>query len=98
MPKSSKHPIQQFSGIVTTTSIAMILLGAAAIILPRAAGLVIGVTIGWLILLAGVAHLAHALTSYALGSILWRSLLGILYFLGGFYLILNPGLSLATSG
>jgi uncharacterized membrane protein HdeD (DUF308 family) len=96
MPNASKHPIEQFSSIVTGISIAMILLGAAAIILPKAAGLIISVTIGWLILLAGVAHLAHALIPNALGSILWRSLLGVLYVIGGFYLILNPGLSLVT--
>jgi uncharacterized membrane protein HdeD (DUF308 family) len=77
-------------------AILMIVVGMLAIYNPFAAGLGISMVFGWLIVFGGFLHAGYAFAAGGVGSFLWRLLIGMLYILGGFYLILNPPLALAS--
>ena len=77
-------------------AILMIVVGMLAIYNPFAAGLGISLVFGWLIIIAGILHIGYAFTAGGVGSFLWRLLIGMLYILGGFYLVFNPPLALAS--
>jgi uncharacterized membrane protein HdeD (DUF308 family) len=77
-------------------AILMIVVGLLAIFKPFAAGLGISMMLGWLIVFSGVLHLIYAFAAGGVGSFLWRTLIGIVYIVGGFYLVLNPQIALAS--
>src|SRR5437879_4706969 len=52
----------------------LILLGAMAVGSPMVAAVAVNVVVAWLVVLAGVAHLALAFHARAAGSVIWRAL------------------------
>lgn len=78
------------------SSIAMIVLGVLAIILPLIVGIGIAILLGILVFLCGIAFLAYAFAARTTGSLLWRLLIGIAYIIGGIYLTFHPGVSLVS--
>lgn len=52
--------------------------------------------LGWVIVFGGILHVIYAFAAGGVGSFLWRTLVGIVYIVGGFYLVLNPPLALAS--
>lgn len=93
---SIHNPFQQFAGFLKGSSILMIVLGLLAITLPFATGIAISVLLGVLVAFCGVAYLAYAFAARGAGSFLWRVIVGVLYVIGGVYLVIHPALSLVS--
>lgn len=89
---SAKHSV----GWSVTVSIAMILAGMAAIFVPAAAGIMVTVLAGYLLVLSGVAHFLFGWDGRASGILLWETLLGILYILAGSYILFHLAAALAV--
>ncbi len=84
---------RRWSSIV---GILLIVAGVFAILLPLVAGVAVTAIIGWLLLLAGAAHLLFAWHARRAGAVAWQVLIGIVYLLVGLYMILHPGRGLLT--
>jgi uncharacterized membrane protein HdeD (DUF308 family) len=95
--------VQTPSGIVRQAStrsilwgVALIVLGMVAVASPFLAAVVVNTVIAWLIVVAGVVHLMLAFHAFRAGSMLWRLLVGLAYVFFGGYLIVHPGLGVAS--
>jgi uncharacterized membrane protein HdeD (DUF308 family) len=73
-----------------------VILGVLAIIEPTVAGLAVAILAGWLCLFAGVAHAVSAFGGGSAGRVIWQLLVGVVYILGGMYLLTHPLLGLGT--
>jgi len=89
--------------IVRRTSTVSILWGACLIVLgivavgsPMAAAVAVNVFISWLLVLAGVVHLAVAFHLREAGKVIWRALIGLAYIVFGGYLIAHPAIGVAS--
>ena len=76
------------------SAVLMIIFGCLALFMPGLTGMAASMIFGWIILLAGLVHVAYAFTAGGVGSFLWRVLIAVIYVLGGLYLLTNPGLAL----
>lgn len=74
----------------------LIIAGLLAILAPFVAGIAVTAVIGWLLLIAGAAHFFYGWHSRSTGAIVWQVLIGLLYWLVGFYLIFHPARGLVT--
>jgi uncharacterized membrane protein HdeD (DUF308 family) len=72
------------------------LAGLVALVLPFEVGISIAIVISCLIIAAGLFHLIFAVVAGSFGGYLWRTLIGILYMIGGIYLLMHPALALAS--
>ena len=88
--------IRQATGASIGWGIAMILLGFLALCLPLAAGIGVSIAVGWIVVFGGILYGASAFAARGAGPFLWRALAGLVYVIGGCYLIFHPGLGLAT--
>jgi uncharacterized membrane protein HdeD (DUF308 family) len=92
----------QIEGVVRATwiavgaALALIVLGAAAALLPFAVGIAVSILIIWVIVFSGLAHLVHAWDARRRPLFIWRLLVGLIYLVGGLYLLLHPVYSLAA--
>ncbi len=68
----------------------LVIAGVFAIIIPLVSGLAITLMIGWILALVGVVHFLFAWKRHSAASLLWELLLGVVYFIAGFYLIFHP--------
>jgi len=84
------------TGMSIGLAILMIVLGCLAIALPLATGIGISILVGWIVVFGGFTYLAYAFAAKGAGAFLWRMLIGIAYVVGGFYLVLHPGLALQS--
>ena len=74
----------------------LVFAGLIMILLPLEAGIGIAIWISAIIVAAGAFHLIFAVAAGSFGGYLWRTLIGILYMVGGIYLIMHPALALAS--
>jgi uncharacterized membrane protein HdeD (DUF308 family) len=74
----------------------MILLGFLALCIPLAAGIGVSIAIGWIVVFGGILYGASAFAARGAGPFIWRVLAGLVYVIGGLYLIFHPGLALAS--
>ncbi len=74
----------------------LIILGIAAIFLPFIAGIAVNLAVGWVLLFAGVLHLAYAWSARGAGAVIWQVIIGIVYILVAFYLLIHPARGLLT--
>jgi uncharacterized membrane protein HdeD (DUF308 family) len=81
---------------IRNTGIVLVVVGALAIIAPMAAALAIELILGWLILLAGITQVIHALRSKGSSRFWWEGGIGVLYCLVAFSLLLDPMQGLVT--
>ena len=72
-------------------SLFLILLGLTAIFVPLAVGIAVSMLILWIIVLGGLAHLIHAWDARNKSIFRWRLGIGLVYLLGGAFLMLYPG-------
>ena len=75
-------------GITTRSivwSILLIVLGFAAIALPVASSIGAALVIGWLVFIAGLVQMVHALQSKGIGHIVWKLLVAAIYLVAGVY-------------
>ncbi len=66
------------------------LLGILSIVLPRASGMTIGLVVGILLLIAGIARVTYAWIANSLGSMFRRFTTGVLAILAGGVMIFQP--------
>ena len=76
--------------------VSLIVLGVLAIGSPMAAAVAVNVVISWLLVLAGVVHLAVAFHLRETGRVIWRALVGLAYVFFGVYLIAHPTIGVAS--
>jgi uncharacterized membrane protein HdeD (DUF308 family) len=88
--------LKSIAGLSIGMAVLMIVVGLLAIFNPFAAGLGISMVLGWLIVISGITHVIYAFAAGGVGGFLWRTLVGIVYIIGGFYLVINPPLALAS--
>ncbi len=78
------------SGWTNAIAVLMIVLGFIAIIFPFFATIATTLTFGWIFIFAGVAQIVYAFRSRGAGQIVWKLILGFLYFLSGIFVMINP--------
>jgi len=88
--------VRKTLGLSVGWSVVLIVLGILAIIIPDIAGLAVATLFAWLVILVGVMHLVHAFAVKGVGSVLWKLALGVLFIVGGGYILMHPLLNLAS--
>jgi uncharacterized membrane protein HdeD (DUF308 family) len=97
MSATSTVPIVKESiGWSIGLSALMIVAGFLAILLPGAAGIAVNLLVGWMLVFSGGMHLVYAWQTRHNRGFVWELLLGILYFVIGGYLLINPIRGLVT--
>jgi uncharacterized membrane protein HdeD (DUF308 family) len=83
---------EQISGSGWTNMIAvlMIVLGFIAIAFPFFATVATTLTFGWIFTFAGIAQIVYAFQSRDAGQVVWKLILGCLYFIAGIFVVVNP--------
>ena len=81
------------TGWAMVWAVLLALAGLVALVLPFEVGISIAIVFSCLIIAAGVLHLIFAVVAGSFGGYLWRTLIGILYMVGGIYLLMHPALS-----
>jgi uncharacterized membrane protein HdeD (DUF308 family) len=74
----------------------LIVTGMLAIGAPFFAAVAVTALIAWLIVFAGIVHLAIAFHSHGAGSVIWKLLVGLAYVCFGLYVIMHPVIGLAS--
>ena len=87
---------RHLTGWSIAISLLMIFAGILAIGLPVAAGFAVNLVVAWLLVIAGVAHLAFGWHLRGMGGVVWQVLLGILYIGVGVYVLMHPVAGLVT--
>lgn len=74
----------------------LILCGIISLALPVVAGISTAIALSVLVLVSGVIHLTTAPVAGGFGGYLWRTLVGIVYIIGGIWLFMHPVLGLVS--
>ena len=74
----------------------LIVFGMLAVGSPFLAAVAVNVAIAWLIVLAGVVHVALAFHAHRTGRLIWKLLVGLAYLFFGASLIMHPVLGVAS--
>jgi uncharacterized membrane protein HdeD (DUF308 family) len=74
----------------------LVIFGFIAIGTPFLAAVAVSVVVAWLIVLAGIVHVALAFHAHGAGSVIWKLLVGIAYLAFGGYMLVHPVLSVAS--
>jgi uncharacterized membrane protein HdeD (DUF308 family) len=85
-----------FSGWLIVAAILFIVLGAFAIIEPAVAGLGVALLVGWLLIFGGVSHFMSAFEGGGARRVLFEILAGVVFVVGGYYMVTHPLLALST--
>jgi len=85
-----------FSGWLIVAAILFIVLGAFAIIEPAVAGLGVALLVGWLLIFGGVSHFVSAFEGGGARRVLFEILAGVVFVVGGYYMVTHPLLALST--
>jgi len=88
--------VRRASTLSILWGVLLIVFGVLAISSPMIAAVAVNVVISWLIVLAGVVHLAVAFHRREVGSMIWRGLVGLAYIFFGVYLIAHPVIGVAS--
>ena len=87
---------RRFSGWLIVAAILFIVLGVFAIIEPALAGVGVALLVGWLLILGGVSHFVSAFEGGGARRVLFQILAGMVFLIGGYYLLMHPLLALGT--
>jgi uncharacterized membrane protein HdeD (DUF308 family) len=85
-----------FSGWLIVAAILFIVLGAFAIIEPYVAGLGVALLVGWLLIFGGVSHFVSAFEGGGAKRVIFQILAGVLFVVGGYYMVTHPLLALGS--
>ena len=77
-------------------SVALIVLGLLALMIPLAAGVAANLVVAWLLMIGGVAHLIFAWHVRGAGGHIWEALVGLAYIVIGIYMLMHPLLGLLS--
>ena len=84
------------TGWAVAVSVLLIVLGVIAIALPFVAGIAVTSIVGWMLIFGGITHIVAAFHSRGAGAVLWEILVGLVYLVGGGYMLFHPLLGIAT--
>jgi len=84
------------SGFSILLSVAIIVCGILAILLPVEMSLGVVIVIAWLLMISGVVQVIYAISGITTGSRLWAGIIGVIYFSMGLFLRLNLGIGIAA--
>ena len=87
---------RSFSGWLIVAAILFIVVGVFAIIEPAVAGLGVALLVGWLLIFGGVSHFLSAFEGGGARRVLFQVLAGVVFVIGGYYLLTHPLLALGT--
>jgi uncharacterized membrane protein HdeD (DUF308 family) len=88
---TSRIEEQAISSIwINVIAIVMIVLGIVAIAFPFFSTITATIYFGWLFIVAGIAQIVYAVQLRNLGQFTGKLILGILYLLTGFLVVINP--------
>lgn len=88
--------VRQASTLSIVWGVLLIVLGVMAVGSPMIAAVAVNVVISWLLVMAGIVHLAVAFHRREVGSIIWRALVGLAYVFFGIYLVAHPVIGVAS--
>lgn len=88
--------LRRGTGLAIAWAIILILCGIFSLSLPLIAGISTAIVLSILILIAGIIHLTTAPVSGGFGGYLWRTLVGLVYIIGGVWLFTHPILGLVS--
>jgi uncharacterized membrane protein HdeD (DUF308 family) len=94
--ESSGSAAARIAGFSTGWTILLMVLGFLALALPFEAGVAIATAVEIFIICAAIVHLAGSFAARTAGGFLWRLLVGGVYLVAGFYLLLHPRLNLLS--
>jgi uncharacterized membrane protein HdeD (DUF308 family) len=84
------------STLSTLWGVLLVILGFAALGAPFVAAVAVSVVVAWLLILAGVVHVALAFHARGAGSVTWKLLVGLAYLAFGGYMLVHPVLGVAS--
>jgi uncharacterized membrane protein HdeD (DUF308 family) len=100
MATESPRPVlktaKRFTAWYIVAAVLFILLGLFAIIEPVMAGLGVALLVGWLLLFGGVSHFIAAFDGGGARRVIFQILAGLVFVIGGLYLLMHPLLGLGT--
>lgn len=82
--------VREHRGRFIALGAVLVVLGALAIVVPFAAGLVTTVLLGWLLIAAGVAEGVHAIVEHQWGGSGWAILAALIYVIAGAVVVAFP--------
>jgi uncharacterized membrane protein HdeD (DUF308 family) len=88
--------LKRGTGLAIAWAVILILCGIFSLALPLIAGVSAAIVLSILILIAGIIHLTTAPVSRGFGGYLWRTLVGIVYIIGGVWMFMHPILGLVS--
>ncbi|HTZ89074.1 MAG TPA: DUF308 domain-containing protein [Alloacidobacterium sp.] len=88
--------LKRGTGLAIAWAVILILCGIFSLALPLIAGISTAIVISILIITAGIVHLTTGPISGSFGGYLWRTLVGIVYIIGGVWLFMHPVLGLVS--
>jgi uncharacterized membrane protein HdeD (DUF308 family) len=88
--------VRRASTLSILWGVSLVILGVLALGAPMIAAVAVNAVISWLIVLAGVVHLAVAFHRREAGGMIWRALVGLAYIFFGIYLIAHPAIAVAS--
>jgi len=86
----------RFTGWYIVAAILFILLGMFAIIEPTVAGLGVAILVGWLLIFGGIFHFIGAFDGGGARRVLFQILAGIVFVIGGLYMVTHPLMALGS--
>jgi uncharacterized membrane protein HdeD (DUF308 family) len=87
---------RKFSGWLIVAAILFIALGVFAIIEPAVAGVGVALLVGWLLIFGGISHFVSAFEGGGARRVIFQILAGVVFLIGGYYLLTHPLLALGT--
>jgi uncharacterized membrane protein HdeD (DUF308 family) len=87
---------KRFTRWYIVAAILFIVLGVFAILEPAMAGLGVALLVGWLLVFGGIAHFISAFEGGGVRRVFLQVLAGIVFVLGGLYMLAHPLLALGT--
>jgi uncharacterized membrane protein HdeD (DUF308 family) len=103
---ATANPVQGLRGPAETAkkitgwyigiAVLFILLGIFSIAEPMVAAVAVALLVGWLLIFGGAAHLVSAFSGGGAGRVIWQILIGIVYFIGGFYFLTHTLVGVGT--
>lgn len=88
--------LKRGTGLAIVWAIILIICGIISLSLPMIAGISTAIVLSILIIIAGIVHLTTGPVAGSFGGYLWRTLVGVVYIIGGIWLFIHPILGLIS--
>jgi uncharacterized membrane protein HdeD (DUF308 family) len=95
-PEAFRRALREHWRMYLMEGIILVVLGAAAVVVPPLAGLAVTIVLGWLFLIGGVVGLAATFSSRGAPGFGWSLLSGIIAIVAGLVLLWHPLAGLVT--